>query len=111
MHIEFRHLRTIKTIEEAGGLAKAAGMLHITQSAMSHQIRGLEDQAGVDLFLRRSKPMRLSAEGRRLLRTAKKILSGIDALQAEFASLRDGRIGRLHIASECCACCEWLFPV
>ena len=91
MHIEFRHLRTIKAIEEAGGLAKAADMLHITQSALSHQIKGLEDQAGVELFVRRSKPMRLSAAGQRLLRTAEKILPEIDALQAEFASLRSGR--------------------
>ncbi|MDC0583961.1 LysR family transcriptional regulator, partial [Paracoccaceae bacterium] len=52
MRIEFRHLRTIKAIEEAGGLAKAADMLHITQSALSHQIKGLEDQAGVELFVR-----------------------------------------------------------
>ena len=111
MHIEFRHLRTIKAIEEAGGLAKAADMLHITQSALSHQIKGLEDQAGVELFVRRSKPMRLSAAGQRLLRTAEKILPEIDALQAEFASLRSGRAGRLHIAIECHACFEWLFPV
>lgn len=111
MHIEFRHLRTIKAIEEAGGLARAADMLHITQSALSHQIKGLEDQAGVELFVRRSKPMRLSAAGQRLLRTANKILPEIDALQAEFASLRGGRAGRLHIAIECHACFEWLFPV
>ena len=111
MHIEFRHLRTIKAIEVAGGLAKAADMLHITQSAVSPQIQGLEDQAGVELFVRRSKPMRLSAAGQRLLRTAKKILPEIDALHAEFASLRGGRAGRLHIAIECHACFEWLFPV
>ena len=86
-------------------------MLHITQSALSHQIKGLEDQAGVELFVRRSKPMRLSAAGQRLLRTANKILPEIDALQAEFASLRGGRAGRLHIAIECHACFEWLFPV
>ena len=44
MHIEFRHLRTIKAIHDAGGLAKAADILHITQSALSHQVKGLEDQ-------------------------------------------------------------------
>ena len=46
-----------------------------------------------------------------MLRTAEKILPEIDALQAEFASLRGGRAGRLHIAIECHACFEWLFPV
>ena len=111
MHLEFRHLRTVKTIHEAGGLAKAADILNITQSALSHQIKGLEAQAGVALFLRRTKPMRLTAAGLRLLRLAEKILPEIDAVQAEFSGLRDGRVGRLHIAIECHACFEWLFPV
>lgn len=111
MHIEFRHLRTIKAIHEAGGLAKAADQMNITQSALSHQIKGLEDQAGVELFVRRSKPMKLSAAGMRLLRAAEKILPEIENLQAEFTGLRDGKSGRLHIAIECHACFEWLFPV
>ncbi len=111
MHIDFRHLRTIRAIHQAGGLARAADLLHITQSALSHQIKGLEDQAGVELFVRRSKPLRLSAAGLRLLRVAEKVLPEIEALQAEFDSLRQGSAGRLHIAIECHACFEWLFPV
>ncbi len=111
MHIEFRHLRTIKAIHEAGGLAKAADLLHITQSALSHQVKGIEDQAGVELFVRRSKPLKLSAAGRRLLALAEKVLPEIEALEAEFRGLKDGRSGRLHIAIECHACFDWLFPV
>ncbi|MEI4231703.1 LysR family transcriptional regulator [Roseovarius sp. D22-M7] len=111
MHIEFRHLRTIRAIHQAGGLAKAADVLHMTQSALSHQIKGLEDQAGVELFVRRSRPLRLSSAGQRLLRLAEKILPEIEALEQEFEGLRDGSTGRLHIAIECHACFEWLFPV
>lgn len=111
MHIEFRHLRTIKAIHEAGGLARAADQLHITQSALSHQVKGLEDQAGVELFVRRSKPLKLSSAGMRLLRLAEQVLPQVEALQAEFGALRDGSSGRLHIAIECHACFEWLFPV
>ena len=74
MHLEFRHLRTIKAIHEEGGRARAADRLHITQSALSHQIKGLEDQAGMELFVRRSKPMKLSAAGLRLLRLAEQVL-------------------------------------
>jgi len=111
MHIEFRHLRTVKAIHEAGGLARAADMLNITQSALSHQIRGLEDQAGVELFVRRSKPMRLSAAGMRLLRLANKVLPEIAAMEEDFLALRSGKSGRLHIAIECHACYEWLLPV
>jgi len=111
MHIEFRHLRTIRAIHRAGGLARAADVLNITQSALSHQIKGLEDQAGVELFVRRSKPLKLSAAGQRLLRLAEKILPEIEALEDEFSGLRDGSVGRMHIAIECHACFEWLFPV
>lgn len=111
MHIEFRHLRTIRAIHQAGGLARAAEVLNMTQSALSHQVKGIEDQAGVELFVRRSKPLRLSAAGVRMLRLAERILPEIEALEDEFRSLRQGRTGRLHIAIECHACFEWLFPV
>jgi LysR family transcriptional regulator for metE and metH len=111
MHLEFRHLRTIKAIHEEGGLARAADRLHITQSALSHQIKGLEDQAGLELFVRRSKPMKLSPAGMKLLRLAEEVLPRIAALEDEFDSLRKGRTGRLHIAIECHACFDWLLPV
>jgi LysR family transcriptional regulator, regulator for metE and metH len=111
MHLEFRHLKTIKTIHDAGGLARAAEILNITQSALSHQMKGLEDQAGVEIFVRRTKPLRLSAAGMRVLRTAERVLPEIEALAEEFRALRLGRTGRLHIAIECHACFDWLFPV
>ncbi len=111
MHIEFRHLRTVKAIHDAGGLARAADQLNITQSALSHQIKGLEDQTGVELFVRRSKPLRLSAAGERFLRTAERVLPEIANLEAEFDGLREGSAGRLHIAIECHACFDWLLPV
>ena len=111
MYIELKHLRTIRAIHQAGGLARAADMMNITQSALSHQVAGLEDQAGMELFVRRSKPMRLSAAGFRMLKLADRILPEIDALEEEFAALRSGKTGRLHITLECHACYDWLFPV
>ena len=111
MHIELRHLRTVKAIHDTGGVGRAADVLNITQSALSHQIKSLEEQTGVELFVRRSKPLRLSAAGLRFLRLAERVLPEIDALQHEFSALRSGRSGRLHIAIECHACFEWLFPV
>lgn len=111
MHIEFRHLRSIKAIHDTGGLARAAEVLGLTQSALSHQIKGIEDQAGVELFVRRSKPLKLSPAGKRLLAAAERILPEVEAVQAEFEGLVQGRAGRLHIAIECHACFEWLFPV
>jgi LysR family transcriptional regulator, regulator for metE and metH len=111
MFIELKHLRTIRAIHQAGGLAKAADILNLTQSALSHQVAGMEDQAGMELFVRRSKPMRLSAAGLRMLRAADRILPEIDAMAEEFRALRNGKTGRLHIAIECHACFDWLFPV
>ena len=111
MHLELRHLRTIKAIHEAGGLARAAEVMNITQSALSHQIKGLEAQTQVELFIRRSKPLRLSAAGMRLLALAERVLPEITAIEQDFAGLHSGRAGRLHIAIECHACFEWLFPV
>ncbi len=111
MHIEFRHLRTIRAIHQAGGLARAADILNITQSALSHQVKGLEDQVGVELFVRRSKPLKLSAAGQRLLALADRILPELETLEEDFRNLKSGKTGRLHIAIECHACFEWLFPV
>lgn len=111
MHIELRHLRTVRAIHEQGGLARAAETLNITQSALSHQVKALEEQAGIELFVRRAKPMRLSAAGMRLLRLAEQVLPLVAATEAEFKGVEAGRIGRLHIAMECHACFDWLLPV
>ncbi|WP_127109259.1 LysR family transcriptional regulator [Pararhodobacter zhoushanensis] len=111
MHLEFRHLRTIRAIHQAGGVGRAADILNITQSALSHQLKGLEEQAGVELFVRRTKPLRLSAAGMKMLRLAEEVLPRIEALEEEFRALISGKSGRLHIAIECHACFEWLFPV
>ncbi len=111
MHLELRHLRTVRAIHQAGGLARAADLLNTTQSALSHQIHGMEEQAGIELFVRRARPMRLTAAGLRLLRLAERVLPEVEAVAEEFAALRAGRAGRLHIAIECHACFDWLLPV
>lgn len=111
MYLEFRHLRTIRAVHEAGGLARAADILHITQSALSHQVKALEEQVGMELFLRRSKPMKLSPAGLKLLRLAEVVLPEVARVEEEFRAMQAGRSGRLHIAIECHACFDWLFPV
>ena len=61
--------------------------------------------------MRRTKPLKLSAAGHKVLKLAEKILPEIARLQDDFAGLRSGKAGRLHIAMECHACFEWLLPV
>lgn len=111
MHLELRHLRLLRAIHDQGGLARAADVLNLTQSALSHQIKALEEQAGVELFLRRTKPLKLSAAGMRLLRTAEQVLPLIEAAETEFRDIEQGRVGRLHVAMECHHCYDWLLPV
>ena len=111
MNLEMRHLRAVRAIHNAGGLSKAADMLNLTQSALSHQIKGLEDQVGIDLFVRRTKPLKLSVAGMRMLKLADRVLPEVQAAEEEFRGLLSGKAGRLHIAIECHACFEWLFPV
>ncbi|MBT5575379.1 MAG: LysR family transcriptional regulator [Alphaproteobacteria bacterium] len=111
MYLELRHLRSIKAIHDMGGLAKAADILNITQSALSHQIKGLEDRVGMDLFVRRSKPLKLSMAGIKMLKLAERILPEIAQLEEDFRGFESGMTGRLHIAIECHACFEWLFPI
>ena len=111
MYLELRHLRSLRAIHQAGGLARAADLMNMTQSALSHQVAGLEDQVGMELFVRRSKPMRLSSAGIRMLRVAERVLPEITALEEEFRALQSGKTGRLHIAIQCHACFDWLFPV
>lgn len=111
MHIELRHLRLIHAIHETGSVAGAADRLNVTQSALSHQIKGVEEQVGVPLFVRRSKPLRLSAAGKRMLAVADRVLPEMRALRAEFEGLHEGRTGRLFAAVENPASLDWLFPV
>lgn len=111
MHLELKHLRAVKAIHDAGGLARAADALNLTQSALSHQIKGLETQTGLELFVRRAKPMKLSPQGRKLLALAERVLPEVAAVEQELRGIEAGRTGRLHIAIECHACFDWLLPL
>ena len=110
MRIDIKHLRTILTIHEAGSVNKAALRLNMTQSALSHQIRYIREQVGVDIFLQGTKPLQLSPAGMELLAAAQRILPELNKLKARFADLQSGQGGRLFIAIECHACFDWLFP-
>ncbi|MEJ2125419.1 MAG: LysR family transcriptional regulator [Alphaproteobacteria bacterium] len=111
MILDIRHLRSIAAINEAGNLARAAERLHVTQSALSHQIKGLEQMLGLPLFLRNSKPLRLTAAGQKVLGFAQHALPQFVALEEDLKRMADGETGRLFIAIECHACFEWLLPV
>jgi len=111
MFLEVRHLRSLRAIQETGNLARAAERLHVTQSALSHQIKSLEQYFEAQLFLRNSKPLRLTAAGERLIELARQVLPLGENAENDLRRVARGELGRLHIAIECHACFEWLAPV
>lgn len=111
MFLELRHLRSLVAIEEESNLARAADRVHITQSALSHQIKAMERYYGTPLFLRNTKPLRLTSAGHKILELARRVLPEIARTEKELLRVAQGDSGRLHIAIECHACFEWLMPV
>lgn len=67
-------LRAVLAVADAGGVTRAAGILNLTQSAVSMQIRRLEDALGVQLFIRAARKMVPSPEGEKLISYARRIM-------------------------------------
>ena len=110
MFLELRHLRTMATLRDTGSIADAAERLHLTQSALSHQAKALEDYYGLPMFIRKTKPIRFTPAGQCLLTLADKVLPELTVAERDLAKLAGGQAGRLHIAIECHSCFEWLMP-
>jgi LysR family transcriptional regulator, regulator for metE and metH len=107
---EIRHLRTLIAVTETGNLSKAAKRLHLSQPALSHQIKALEEQAGVEVFQRKSNPIRLSPAGERLLGVAYDVEKLLQQAARDVARIAEGKAGQLRIAVECHSCFDWLMP-
>lgn len=77
-------LRALVAVAETGGFTRAAERLHLTQSAVSHQVRRLEDQIGTSLFVRTTRKLALTEDGEEFLRHARQILQAHAALSRRF---------------------------
>src|SRR5690625_831267 len=108
--LEIRHLRTLSAIRDAGSLQEAAERLHVTQSALSHQVRDLEGRLNVALLNRRTRPARLTTAALRIVALADDVLPRMRATQLELQSLAKGESGRLYLAIDCHSCFQWLMP-
>ncbi|WP_329604403.1 LysR family transcriptional regulator [Undibacterium griseum] len=108
--LELRHLKTLQALREAGNLLRAATLLNVTQSALSHQVKLLEDHYGVALFERKSTPLRFTPAGERLLQLADQVLPLTANTERDLARLAQGVAGQLRIAVECHTCFDWLMP-
>lgn len=108
--IELKHLKTLNSLRDTGSLTATATSLHLTQSALSHQIKDLEARIGGQLFLRKTRPVKFTSEGEILLKLADEILPKLARAENELASLKEDVNGRLHMAIECHSCFQWLMP-
>lgn len=106
--MEIRHLRLIKAIVEEGSITKAIDKLHLTQSALSHQLKEAEYQLGTMIFLRTNKKLILTQAGEKLYQTAKEIIDKLSDTEKEIKQLVYGEIGEIRISTECYSGYHWL---
>lgn len=108
--IELRHLRTLLALRETGSLVEAAERVHLTQPALSHQLKDLEGRVNSPLFVRKTRPVEFTRAGLRLLALADQILPEVRKAERDVARLAGSEQGRLHMAIECHSCFQWLMP-
>ena len=108
--LDIRHLKTLSALRDAGSLVEAAERLHLTQSALSHQFKEMEERLDMQLFVRKTKPVRFTSAGLRLLRLADEVLPLMRSAARDITRLQGGSAGRLHMAIECHSCFQWLMP-
>ncbi len=108
--IEIKHLKTLLTLKATGSLVEAALQLHLTQSALSHQLKELEGRLNCALFIRKSRPIRFTIAGMRLLELGEQVLPLIRSAERDLSRFVSGDAGELHMAIECHSCFQWLMP-
>ena len=109
--LELRHLRTLSALRSSGSLVRAAQLLNLTQSALSHQIKLMEERYRAPLFERKSMPIAFTATGARLLALADSVLPSVEQAERDVDRLSQGDQGQLRVALECHTCFDWLMPV
>jgi LysR family transcriptional regulator for metE and metH len=108
VNFALHHFRLVDTIYKEGTLTKAAETLRLTQSALSHQLKELESEMGVEVFHRKGKRLLLSEQGDRFLQSAKKILAEIKSLEEDVDNFKNGQIGKLNISMQSYTAYHWL---
>ena len=109
--LEIRHLKSLKAISETNKLGLAAQRVFLTQSALSHQIKALEQHYGIVLFKRVPQGLTFTKAGERLLALAHELLPAIEKAERDLVRLKSNQSGELKIVLECHTCFDWLTPV
>lgn len=106
--MEIRHLRLIKTIAEEKGITRSLDKLFLTQSAVSHQLRDVEERIGCKIFHRSKNQWLLTSEGKILYDTAVTILAELDQALEKVNGMREGHSGTIRISTGCYTSYHWL---
>ncbi|MFZ5527380.1 MAG: LysR family transcriptional regulator [Pseudomonadota bacterium] len=109
--LERIHLSVVQQVEKQGSLTAAAGVLNLTQSALSHSMKKLEQQLGTDIWLREGRSLRLTQAGEYLLAVANRVLPQLDLAEERLGQFAQGERGALRIGMECHPCYQWLLKV
>ncbi len=99
--MELKYFRLIKTIAEEGSLANSSERLFLTQSALSHQLRDLEERLGFKVFNRSRNKWELTSEGTELYKLANKLFSSIDESFSVIKEIKEGSKGTIKLSAEC----------
>lgn len=109
--IERIHLQIVQQVEKQGSLTAAATMLHVTQSALSHSMKKLEQQLGTEIWRREGRKLQLTQAGQYLLAVANRVLPQLDLAEERLGQFAQGERGTLRIGMECHPCYQWLLKI
>ncbi|WP_028604435.1 LysR family transcriptional regulator [Ottowia thiooxydans] len=109
--LERIHLAVVQEVEKQGSLTAAAEVLHVTQSALSHSMKKLEQYLGTDIWLREGRSLRLTQAGQYLLAVANRVLPQLSLAEERLGQFAQGERGSLRIGMECHPCYQWLLKV
>ncbi|CAG4889682.1 LysR family transcriptional regulator [Paraburkholderia saeva] len=109
--LERSHLMVVREVERQGSLTAAADVLHLTQSALSHTVKKLEQQLGTLVWAREGRSMRLTQAGQYLLGLANRLLPQFEQAEERMKQYAQGERGTLRIGMECHPCYQWLLKV
>jgi LysR family transcriptional regulator, regulator for metE and metH len=106
--LDSRHLKLVAEVARTESVTRAADRLNVTQSAVSHQLRELEDKLGTPIFVRSGRRMLLTPAGRLIVDTAADVLESIGRLEARVEQLARQTAGGLRVCTHCYTGYHWL---
>ncbi|WP_373649179.1 LysR family transcriptional regulator [Schlesneria sp. DSM 10557] len=109
--IERSHLEIIRAIDRYGSVTAAAESLYVTQPALSHSIRKLEELLGLRIWTREGRHLRLTQGGEHLLSVANRLLPQLERAELQLQQYAEGERGTLRIGMECHPCYQWLLKI